>query len=145
MSVKKTKMKTFKAKTVDELKLIAPKIIEAFGNNRIITFNAPMGAGKTTLIKAICESIGTNSIVNSPTFAIINDYETLDGKSIFHFDLYRLKNINEAIDMGCEDYLYSGNYCFIEWPEIIENLLPETHCNITISVDDNGERSISID
>lgn len=137
-------MNTFKATTTEDLKTIAPQIIEAFGNNRIITFDAPMGAGKTTLIKALCDAIGTNSIVNSPTFAIINDYETLTGESIFHFDLYRLKNIGEAIDMGCEEYLYSGNYCFIEWPDMIEQILPQNRCNVKIVVDDNGVRTITV-
>lgn len=134
----------FVANNLSQLTDIAPKILEAIGERRIVTFDAPMGAGKTTLIKELCKAIGTDSIVNSPTFAVINDYETFDGDSIFHFDLYRLKNIIEAIDMGCEEYFYSGNYCFIEWPDIIEPILPAEHCNISITVGENGERIIEV-
>jgi len=137
-------MVQFTAKTPADLIAIAPDILKAIGEHRVVTFNAPMGAGKTTLIKALCETIGTNSIVNSPTFAIVNDYETNDQQSIFHFDMYRLKDIVEAIDMGCEDYFYSGNYCFIEWPEIIKTLLPEDTIEITITVDSDNTRTITV-
>lgn len=137
-------MVLFTAKTPADLSAIAPDILKAIGEHRVVTFNAPMGAGKTTLIKALCETIGTNSIVNSPTFAIVNDYETNDQQSIFHFDMYRLKDIVEAIDMGCEDYFYSGNYCFIEWPEIIKTLLPEDTIEITITVDSDNTRTITV-
>ncbi len=135
----------FIAHTPSDLISIAPAILQAIGTRRVVTFDAPMGAGKTTLIKALCETIGTDSIVNSPTFAIVNDYETTTGNSIFHFDMYRLKDIVEAIDMGCEDYFYSGNYCFIEWPQIIESLLPTNTANITITVGLDGTRSINVD
>ena len=138
-------MKTFVAQTVADLSNIAPDILRAIGNNRVVTFDAPMGAGKTTLIKALCEAIGTNSIVNSPTFAIVNDYETNNQQSIFHFDMYRLKDIVEAVDMGCEDYFYSGNYCFIEWPEIIEPLLPQQISRISIAVRHDGSREITVE
>lgn len=138
-------MKTFVAQTVADLSNIAPDILRAIGNNRVVTFDAPMGAGKTTLIKALCEAIGTNSIVNSPTFAIVNDYETNNQQSIFHFDMYRLKDIVEAVDMGCEDYFYSGNYCFIEWPEIIEPLLPQQISKISITVCPSGSREITVE
>lgn len=138
-------MQTFTAHTADELKNVAPKIIEAFGDRRIIAFDAPMGAGKTTLIKALCEEMGSNSIVNSPTFAIVNDYELPDGNSVYHFDLYRLKNIGEAIDMGCEDYFYSGCFCFVEWPDVADAILPADTVRLTISVADDGTRTISIE
>lgn len=137
-------MNTFIAHTAAELNTIAPDILRAIGDNRVVTFSAPMGAGKTTLIKALCEAIGTSSIVNSPTFAIVNDYETTNQQSIYHFDMYRLKDIVEAIDMGCEDYFYSGSYCFIEWPDIIEPLLPEKISRISISVDTDGSRKITV-
>lgn len=137
-------MVTFIAKSAEELSQIAPKILEAIGNKRVVTFDAPMGAGKTTLIKALCESIGTDSIVNSPTFAIVNDYEMNNGDSVFHFDMYRLKNIIEAVDMGCEEYFYSGNYCFIEWPEIVTSLLPNDIAEIKISVGNDGTRTITV-
>lgn len=137
--------KRFVAKSAEELNSLAPAILEAIGEKRVVTLDAPMGAGKTTLIKAICESIGTESIVNSPTFAIVNDYEMKNGESVYHFDMYRLKNIVEAIDMGCEEYFYSGQYCFIEWPEIIESLLPEETAEIKITVGENGEREIIVE
>lgn len=137
--------KRFVAKSAEELNSLAPAILEAIGEKRVVTLDAPMGAGKTTLIKAICESIGTESIVNSPTFAIVNDYEMKNGESVYHFDMYRLKNIVEAIDMGCEEYFYSGQYCFIEWPEIIESLLPEGTAEIKITVGENGEREIIVE
>lgn len=135
---------TFTINTLEELGAKAPEILKAFGERKIITFDAPMGAGKTTLIKALCDAIGTNSIVNSPTFAIINDYETFSGNSIYHFDMYRLKNIGEAIDMGFEEYIYSGSYCFIEWPEIVEQLLPDERCNVKITVGEKGERIVEV-
>jgi len=138
-------MVTYTAKTVEELEKIAPEILKTIGSRRVVTFDAAMGAGKTTLIKALCEAIGTDSIVNSPTFAIVNDYETTTGDSVFHFDMYRLKNIVEAIDMGCEDYFYSGSYCFIEWPEIIESLLPDNIAKISISVGKDNVREIMVD
>lgn len=138
-------MTTYRANTVEELSAIAPEILKSIGARRVVTFDAPMGAGKTTLIKALCEAIGTDSIVNSPTFAIVNDYETRGGDSVFHFDMYRLKNIVEAIDMGCEDYFYSGSYCFIEWPEIIESLLPEDIAQIKISLGEDNTRTITVE
>ncbi len=136
---------TLTAQTPEELSAIANDILKAIGDRRIVAFHAPMGAGKTTLIKALCTALGSDSIVNSPTFAIVNDYELPSGDSAFHFDLYRLKNTSEALDMGCEEYFDSGKYCFIEWPDIIESLLPDNTCNIQISVGDNGLRTIQID
>lgn len=138
-------METFIAKTAEELSELAPAILKSIGDRRVVTFDAPMGAGKTTLIKALCESIGTESIVNSPTFAIVNDYEMNNGNSVFHFDMYRLKNIVEAIDMGCEDYFYSGSYCFIEWPEIIESLLPDNIAQVKITVGEDNTRTITVE
>lgn len=137
-------METFIAKTVEELRAVAPEILKAIGSTRVVTLHAPMGAGKTTLIKEMCDTIGTDSIVNSPTFAIVNDYEMHSGESVYHFDMYRLKDIVEAVDMGCEDYFYSGSYCFVEWPDIIESLLPDDVKDIEIVVDDDGTRHITV-
>lgn len=132
------------AHSTDDLDALAPAIIDYLADRHIVALDAPMGAGKTTLVKALMKHLGSTSIVNSPTFAIINDYEMPDGNSAFHFDLYRLKNIEEALNMGFDDYFYSGAYCFIEWPDVARPLLPDDIANLTISVDDDGSRRISI-
>ena len=106
-----------------------------------------MGAGKTTFIKSLCEAMGTEDIVNSPTFAIVNVYDVEQPYKgeVYHFDCYRLKDIREAMDFGAEEYLYSGNYCFIEWPDIIEPLLPEDTVYIKIVPQENGDRQLVIE
>lgn len=132
-------------------------ILSAYPERRIYAFNGQMGAGKTTLIKSLCAQMGVEDVVNSPTFAIVNVYECLSHKfsdEIYHFDCYRLKNIQEALDFGAEEYLYSGNYCFIEWPEMIEQLLPQDVVYVQISPvltdgsgdwdEDNSERELII-
>ena len=112
---------------------------------RVFAFDGPMGAGKTTFIKKLCEEMGTEDVVNSPTFAIVNVYEYgTHHEEMYHFDCYRIKDIREAIDFGAEEYLYSGNYCFIEWPDMIRQLLPEDTVWITIRVLDNGDRELTI-
>ena len=117
------------------------------GKHRVFAFHGNMGAGKTTLIKQLCEEMGTQDVVNSPTFAIVNVYDvsTPYVGEVYHFDCYRLKDIREAMDFGAEEYLYSGNYCFIEWPEMISVLLPEDTVDVYIEVLDNGERCLSMD
>ena len=112
--------------------------------HRVFAFDGQMGAGKTTFIKKLCEEMGTTDVVNSPTFAIVNVYDVeqpYQGE-VYHFDCYRLKDIREAMDFGAEEYLYSGNYCFIEWPEKIEPMLPEDTIRIKITVEENGDRRI---
>ena len=99
-----------------------------------------MGAGKTTIIKAICHELGSSDYVTSPTFALINEYSTNNGSVIYHFDFYRIKKLEEAYDLGYEDYIYSGNYCFIEWPEMIESLLPKGIVEVKIRETDDGSR-----
>lgn len=115
--------------------------------HRVFAFEGKMGAGKTTFIKKLCEEMGTEDVVNSPTFALVNVYEVerpYKGE-VYHFDCYRLKDIREAMDFGAEEYLYSGNYCFIEWPDIITPLLPEDTVYVTIEPQENGERRLVID
>jgi tRNA threonylcarbamoyladenosine biosynthesis protein TsaE len=107
--------------------------LQAFPDSRVFAFFGSMGAGKTTFIKAICAELGVEDIVQSPTFSIINEYKTRSGESIYHFDFYRIKKIGEVFDIGYEDYLYSGNYCFIEWPELIGPLLPDDTIRVHIS------------
>lgn len=125
--------------------LVSPTyILNLYPNARVYAFDAPMGAGKTTFISELCRALGTKDVTNSPTFAIVNVYELPSSDEVYHFDCYRLKNIQEAIDFGAEEYLYSGNYCFIEWPEIIEPILPEDTVNISIRVLDNGDRELIV-
>lgn len=107
-------------------------------------FYAPMGAGKTTFIKALCEELGVEDVITSPTFAIVNEYTDGEGNPIYHFDFYRIKKMEELYDMGAEDYFYSGNLCFMEWPEIVEEALPEEVVKITINVNDDGTRVLKI-
>ena len=130
----------------------ATDILEKCGDRRVFAFNGNMGAGKTTFIKCLCEAMGTEDVVNSPTFAIVNVYEVeeLKGENgmvkteVYHFDCYRIKDLREAMDMGTEEYLYSGNYCFIEWAEMIEPLLPDDLVTVEIEVLENGDRELRV-
>src|SRR6478735_4630987 len=119
--------------TINDLAAAAEKVLSAAGDNRIFLFYGEMGAGKTTLIKAICAAIGVTDDVTSPTFSIVNEYEGADGP-VYHFDFYRLKQHSEALDMGYEEYFYSGSYCFIEWPEKIADLIPDTYTGVRIRI-----------
>ena len=121
----------------------ATDILVKCGDRRVFAFNGKMGAGKTTFIKQLCEAMGTEDIVNSPTFAIVNVYE-VKLREVYHFDCYRIKDLREAMDMGTEEYLYSGNYCFIEWAEMIEPLLPEDLVTVDIEVLENGDRELVV-
>jgi tRNA threonylcarbamoyladenosine biosynthesis protein TsaE len=121
----------------------AEKLIKQFSDKRIFAFYGKMGAGKTTFIQSVCKKLGSNDNVTSPTFALINEYKTTKQQSIFHFDFYRIKDLEEAFDLGYEDYLYSGNFCLIEWPEMIEPLLPEKIVRVKINVNADGSRTIS--
>ncbi len=103
-----------------------------------------LGAGKTTFIKAICEELGVTDVINSPTFAIVNEYLSGEGEPIYHFDFYRIKREQEVLDIGYEDYVYSGNLCFMEWPELIEGLLPDDAVKVTIAEDAEGKRIVSL-
>ena len=127
--------------SLNQLPDIASDILSFAANERIFLFYGDMGAGKTTLIKALCESLGTTEPVTSPTFSIVNEYIG-ESRKIYHFDFYRLKNQTEALDMGYEEYFYSDNYCFVEWPEKIPGLLPEHYIRIKIKVTDAHSREI---
>ena len=125
----------------------ALEILHANEPHRVFAFEGQMGAGKTTFIKKLCEEMGTTDVVNSPTFAIVNVYDVEQPYrgEVYHFDCYRLKDIREAMDFGAEEYLYSGNYCFIEWPEMIEPLLPDDTVWVKIVPQENGDRLLRID
>ena len=125
----------------------ALELLKANEPHRVFAFDGAMGAGKTTFIKKLVEQMGSVDIVNSPTFAIVNVYDVEQPYKgeVYHFDCYRLKDLREAMDFGAEEYLYSGNYCFIEWPEMIEALLPEDTVWIRIRVKENGERELRLD
>jgi tRNA threonylcarbamoyladenosine biosynthesis protein TsaE len=128
---------------LDEIKAVAKRILDA-NPEKVILFNGEMGAGKTTFIKAFCEQLGVKNPTSSPTFSLVNEYQIADNELVYHFDVYRLKNQNEALDMGIDDYLYSGNWCFIEWSEKIPDLIPEKHSVVTISVLNNGKRLLEL-
>ena len=121
---------------------VAKSLLTHFPDERVFAFYGAMGAGKTTFIKALCHELGSHDYVTSPTFALINEYTTTEGKVIYHFDFYRIKKIEEAFDLGYEDYIYSGNYCFIEWPEMIELLLPEGIVEVRITEGEKGIRLV---
>jgi tRNA threonylcarbamoyladenosine biosynthesis protein TsaE len=120
-------------KTEHDLIPAAIQLLEAYPLSRVFAFYGKMGAGKTTFIKVLCQHLGAVDIVQSPSFAIINEYKTQMEESIFHFDFYRIKKTEEAFDIGYEDYFYSGSWCFIEWPELIEELLPEGTVKVSIT------------
>jgi len=126
-----------------ELDATATSILSFAPNNRVFLFYGDMGAGKTTLIKSLCKALGVTDNISSPTFAIVNEYRAVNN-TVYHFDFYRLKTETEAMDMGFEEYLYSGNYCFIEWPEKIPELLPENYISINIQVVADGARYITV-
>ena len=119
-------------KTVEELQPIADALLKTFPNERIFTLQGELGAGKTTFNKAICKQLHVMDATNSPSFAIVNEYNTEDGTKLYHFDFYRLKKLEEVYDIGYEEYFYSGNYCFIEWPELVADILPESYVAIKI-------------
>lgn len=129
--------------TINELNDVALQIL-AYKPEKIILFNGEMGVGKTTLIKELCTVLGVKNATSSPTFSIVNEYQTDTNNVVFHFDFYRLKSPMEALDMGIDDYLYSENWCFIEWSENIIDLIPEKHSIVTLSLLDNGKRNLEL-
>ncbi|PIF34599.1 tRNA threonylcarbamoyladenosine biosynthesis protein TsaE [Flavobacterium sp. 9] len=129
--------------SLDQIQEVAEQIL-ASNPKKIILFNGEMGVGKTTLIKQLCRSLGVESATNSPTFSLVNEYSTSNNQIVYHFDFYRLNKETEALDMGVDDYLYSGNWCFIEWSEKIANLLPEETSTINIELLADGKRSLEL-
>ena len=127
-----------------DLPQIAEQLLSAIGKHKIISFYGEMGAGKTTLIKQLCKTLKVMDTIQSPTFSIVNEYLTEDNKQIYHFDFYRIKEEEEALDFGVEEYFYSGNYCFIEWPEKIPNLIPEKAVKVSITLTEDNKRLITI-
>ena len=132
-----------KIKDIEHIHEAAREFIEHIGDCRVFAFYGKMGAGKTTFVKAICEELGVEDVITSPTFAIINEYTQPDGSPLFHFDFYRIKKLEEVYDMGYEDYFYSGALCFIEWPELIEDILPDDAVRVSITEQEDGSRLVS--
>jgi len=129
--------------SLDEINVVAKKILEQ-NPNKIILFHGNMGVGKTTLIKKITNELGVYGATSSPTFSLVNEYHTNDNQLVYHFDFYRLKTEIEALDMGVDEYLYSGNWCFIEWADKISNLVPEIHSVIFIKLLPDGKRHLKM-
>ena len=120
----------------------AKTFINNMPGGRVYAFYGKMGAGKTTFIKALCEELGVEDVITSPTFALVNEYTSGEGDPIYHFDFYRIKKLEEVYDMGYEDYFYSGNLCLLEWPELIESILPEDAVKVTITPQEDGTRNL---
>lgn len=138
-------MSTIKINDLDTIRQAAKEFVAAMDDRTVFAFRGKMGAGKTTFIKAICEELGVEDVINSPTFAIINEYRSdATGELIYHFDFYRINKLSEAEDIGTEDYFYSGALCFIEWPEKIEDLLPGDVVEVTITEDADGSRTVEV-
>ena len=134
-------MTEIKIHSLEEIHEAARQFVEAMGDNTVFAFYGKMGAGKTTFIKAVCEELGVEDVVTSPTFAIVNEYRSATtGELVYHFDFYRIKKLEEVYDMGYEDYFYCGAVCFIEWPELIEELLPGDAVKVTIDEQADGTR-----
>ena len=131
-------------KSLDNIQEAAKTFLQNMGNARVFAFYGKMGVGKTTFIKALCEQLGVEDVITSPTFALVNEYTSGKGEPIYHFDFYRIKKIEEVYDMGYEDYFYSGNLCLLEWPELIEDLLPEDAVKVTITEKEDGSRLLSL-
>lgn len=127
---------------IDSIGEAARQFVEEMGDSTVYAFYGKMGAGKTTFIKAVCEQLGVRDVINSPTFAIVNEYMDGKGNPIYHFDFYRIKRQEEVLDIGYEDYVYSGNVCFMEWPELIEDYLPEDVVRVTIEEAEDGSRTV---
>ncbi|WP_430810771.1 MULTISPECIES: tRNA (adenosine(37)-N6)-threonylcarbamoyltransferase complex ATPase subunit type 1 TsaE [unclassified Carboxylicivirga] len=138
-------MDTFYIDSLDKIDAVAADFLAKYKDDRVMAFYGPMGVGKTTFIKALCKSLAVEDTVNSPSFAIVNEYHRTDDRIVYHFDFYRLKEESEAYDMGYEDYLYSGHHCMIEWPEKIASLLPDGRLELRIDEMEDGRRQILVE
>ena len=132
-----------KIQDIEHIREAAREFIQHIGDHRVFAFYGKMGAGKTTFVKAICEELGVEDVITSPTFAIINEYQVIGTQTIYHFDFYRIKKLEEVYDMGYEDYFYSGALCFIEWPELIEEILPDDAVRVSITEQEDNSRLVS--
>lgn len=133
-------MTQIRIESLDAIRAAAQQFVDSIGEARVIAFYGGMGAGKTTFIKALCQELGVDDVITSPTFALVNEYTDGHSTPIYHFDFYRIRRIEEVYDMGYEDYFYSGNLCLLEWPELIEDILPDDTVRVKISVDADGSR-----
>ena len=134
-----------KIQSLDQIHEAAKEFIAAMGENTVFALYGKMGAGKTTFVKAVCEELGVTDVITSPTFAIVNEYRSEDtAELIYHFDFYRIKKLEEVYDMGYEDYFYSGALCFIEWPELVEELLPGNTIKVSIEEQKDGTRTVTL-
>jgi tRNA threonylcarbamoyladenosine biosynthesis protein TsaE len=131
-----------KIDSLDKINDTAKEFVSIMGEHKVFVFYGSMGAGKTTFITALCKELGVTDVISSPTFAIVNEYETVSGNSIYHFDFYRINKVEEAFDFGYEDYFYSGNLCFIEWPEKVAELIPDNAVKVFITEKEDGSREI---
>lgn len=138
-------MKKIEIESLSELPKVAEAVLGELRGRSVALFRGPMGAGKTTLISRIAAALGAEDTVTSPTFALVNQYEGEGGRRIYHFDFYRINNVEEALDLGYEEYFYSGELCLVEWPEKIEPLLPEDAMTVTITVGEDERRIFTID
>jgi tRNA threonylcarbamoyladenosine biosynthesis protein TsaE len=138
-------MPRIKIDNIKEIDFAAAELLKKFESQRVFAFFGEMGAGKTTFIQALCRKLDVIDVVNSPTFTIVNEYHAENSIAIYHFDFFRIKKIEEVFDFGYEDYFYSGNYCFIEWPELIVNILPDNAVLVKITIEQGGTRVLEID
>ena len=134
-----------KIKNLETIHESAKEFIKNIGDKKVFAFYGKMGAGKTTFTKAICEVLGVKDVITSPTFAIVNEYTDGNGNPIYHFDFYRIKKLEEVYDMGYEDYFYSGNLCLLEWPELIEEILPDNARKVKIEEQQDGSRLVTLE
>ena len=137
-------VQTFTINGLEEYPQAAKWFTQFLQQGRIFAFFGKMGSGKTTFIKSLCEELGVEDTINSPTFAIVNEYEDRDANTIYHFDFYRIKSLAEVYNMGYEEYFYSNAYCFLEWPELVEELLPEEHIRVDITENSDGTRELKV-
>jgi tRNA threonylcarbamoyladenosine biosynthesis protein TsaE len=135
---------SFFESSLEDLDTVAEALISLAGNLKVWIFFGEMGSGKTTLIKSLCRHLGVSDTMSSPTFSIVNEYLASNDTTIFHFDFYRIKNEEEAYDIGTDEYFYSGNYCFVEWPEKIPSLIPDSYVKVSITSENETRRTIAV-